>query len=68
MLAFGPPRGNRVTYVRLARWTPKLPAFDGQEALREVCRRFVHAYGPTTRAELARWLYTTPAAAADLLT
>jgi Winged helix DNA-binding domain len=67
VLVSGPPRRNRVTYVRLDQWIGKLPAVDGWEAVREVCRRFVHAYGPTTRAELSRWLYMTPAAAQGLL-
>lgn len=67
VLVFGPNRGNRVTYVRLDQWVGKLASVDGHAALLEVARRFVHAYGPTTRAELARWLYTTPNAAEAVL-
>jgi hypothetical protein len=67
VLAFGPNRGARVTYVRPDQWVGKLPETDGKAALREVCRRFVRAYGPTTHVELARWLYLTPAAARELV-
>jgi Winged helix DNA-binding domain len=67
VLAFGPNRGARVTYVRLDQWVGELPEVDGRAALQEVCRRYVRAYGPTTHVELARWLYTTPAAARQLL-
>jgi hypothetical protein len=67
ILGFGPNRGARVTYVRLDQWIGELPAQDGQAALQEVTRRFVRAYGPTTHVELARWLYTPPAAARALL-
>jgi len=62
VLAFGPPRGNQVTYERLG----PLPRVDGQEALREVFRRFLHAYGPATHAEFARWFLMDPTAARTL--
>lgn len=67
VLAFGPNRGARVTYVRVDQWVGKLPELDGRTALQEVTRRYVRAYGPITHVELARWLYTTPAAARELL-
>src|SRR5436309_7217342 len=66
VLCFGPPRGSRVTYVRLNQWLGPLAAVDGQAALAEVCRRFVDVYGPATPAEFARWFYTTTAAARQL--
>ncbi len=66
VLCFGPPRGNRVTYVRLDQWLEPPKAVDGQEALVTVCRRFLDAYGPATPAEFARWFATTPAAARTL--
>src|SRR5262249_20623313 len=49
-IAFGPNRGNRVTYVRLDRWIGTLETVDGDAALREVCRRYLAAYGPATSA------------------
>jgi winged helix DNA-binding protein len=67
VLAFGPPRGNQVTYVRLDQWIDTLHAVDGRQALRQVAHRYVAAYGPTTPKELARWLSTTPKAAREVL-
>ena len=66
VLCCGPPRGNRVTYVRLDQWLEPMPVVDGKAALVEVCRRFVNVYGPATPAEFARWFYTTIAAARNL--
>lgn len=42
VLCFGPPRGNRVTFVDAA-WLPKVP-----DAARTVLRAFLGAHGPTT--------------------
>jgi hypothetical protein len=67
IIAFGPTRGTRVTYVRLAQWVGKLASVDGQTALREVCRRYLAAYGPATHVEFARWFATRPQAALALL-
>ena len=64
---FGPTRGARVTYVRLDQWLGALPELDGRAALQEVVRRYVRSYGPTTHVELARWLFTTPPKARELL-
>jgi len=55
VLVFGPPRGNRVTYVRTEQWLGPLPKVDGDAALRTVLLRYLHAYGPATDAEFARW-------------
>ncbi|MBV9899029.1 MAG: AlkZ family DNA glycosylase [Chloroflexi bacterium] len=67
LVVAGPPRGNRVTYVRTVDWLGPVQHVDGQIALREVCRRFLDAYGPATPAEFARWFYTRPAAARELM-
>jgi len=66
VLAFGPPRGNQVTYVRLDQWLPELPSVDGERALAEVFRRYLDSYGPATHMEFARWFVTHPAAAKAL--
>lgn len=66
VLCFGPPRGNRVTYVRLDQWLGPLTQSDGRAALAEICRRFLDVYGPATPTEFARWFNTTPAAAREL--
>jgi hypothetical protein len=67
MLVAGPPRGNRVTYARTEDWLGPLESVDGEAALREVCGRFLDAYGPATHVEFARWFYTRPAAARGLM-
>jgi hypothetical protein len=69
LICFGPNEGPKVTFVRpeqwLAAWPPP-PSED--EALREVFKRFVHAYGPSTPAEFARWFTIPPGRAAALAT
>ena len=51
-----------MTYERL----PPLPEVDGEAALQEVVRRYLHAYGPATSAEFARWFLMHPPAARAL--
>jgi hypothetical protein len=67
LIVFGPQRGNRVTWVRTDQWLGQLPEMDGEAAQREVCRRFLAAYGPATHVEFARWFYTSPRAAQELM-
>jgi len=55
-LCFGPNRGRNVTFVRPDRWLRGLPRVDGDEARREVVRRFLSTYGPATADDLGRWL------------
>lgn len=55
VLAFGPNRGRNVTFVRPADWLGGLERQDGDEALREIVRRFLRAYGPATHEDFARW-------------
>ncbi|MEU6145954.1 winged helix DNA-binding domain-containing protein [Streptomyces sp. NPDC047081] len=51
-LCFGPDRGRKVTYTRPPRFTP-MPA---EEAVRELVRRYLRAYGPATPRGFAKWL------------
>jgi len=46
LLCFGPSAGNRVTFVNPREWIGDWKDVDGGEALMEVCRRFLHTYGP----------------------
>lgn len=65
-LCHGPPRGNKVTFVRTDQWIDWQDV-DPQAALAEVCRRFIAAYGPAGHAELAGWLAIKPSAGRQLL-
>ena len=65
-LCHGPPRGNKVTFVRTDQWIDWKDV-DPQAALAEVCRRFSAAYGPTGPAEFAGWFAIKPSAARQLL-
>lgn len=65
-LCHGPPRGNKVTFVRTDQWIDWKDV-DPQAALAEVCRRFSAAYGPAGPAEFAGWFAIKPATARQLL-
>ncbi len=64
-LCHGPPRGNKVTFVRTDQWVG-WKEVDPHEALTEVCRRFVAAYGPVGPKEFASWFGIKPPAARAL--
>lgn len=66
-LISGPPRGQSVTFVRPDRWLGEWKEPDGEEAWREIVRRYLHAYGPATREEFARWWGMQPAPAGWIL-
>ena len=51
-LCFGPNRGRKVTYTRPPRFTPLPP----DEAVSELARRYLRAYGPATPQDFAKWL------------
>jgi hypothetical protein len=51
----GPPQGNKITLVRPDQWVEGWQDVDEQAALREVLRRFLHAYGPTRPKEFREW-------------
>ncbi|MEX2645025.1 MAG: winged helix DNA-binding domain-containing protein [Gaiellaceae bacterium] len=55
VLVFGPSRGRNVTFVHPERWLGRVAPPDGEEAIREICRRFLRAYGPATHDDFARW-------------
>ena len=67
-LCFGPNDGQKVTFTRPDSWlgrelAPPQPA----DALREVTRRHLGAFGPAGRADLARWWSVQPARAGRML-
>ena len=55
-LCFAPSEGQRVRFARPRDWlgTPPEPV-DPEEAVREVVRRYLGAFGPATREHFARW-------------
>ena len=56
VLCFGPDRARRVTYTSPRRWQPGFRPLSGPTAVRELARRYLHAYGPATPQHFARWL------------
>jgi Winged helix DNA-binding domain len=55
-LCQGPPQGSRITLTRPDQWIEGWRAItDEQEALREVCRRFLRTYGPARPADFCAW-------------
>jgi Winged helix DNA-binding domain len=66
-LLSGPPKGQSVTFVRPDRWLKAWKSLDGEEAMREVLRRYLRAYGPADREEFARWWGTQPAPAGRVI-
>lgn len=51
----GPPQGNRVTFVRPDQWIEGWQTVEEGEALLEVCRRYLHTYGPARPIDFREW-------------
>jgi uncharacterized protein YcaQ len=67
-LCFGPNEGQRVRFTRPDSWLGRELALPGpEEALREVTRRHLGAFGPAAREDLARWWGVQPAKAGRML-
>src|SRR5438046_10617395 len=66
-MCFGPSVGPNVPFVRADRWVRKWPRLDPEEAQRELVRRFLRTYGPTTLDGIARWFGMKPATLLPLL-
>jgi hypothetical protein len=65
-LCFGPNRGRNVTFVRPSAWLGDRPALRPEDALAELARRYLHAYGPATHEHFAVWWHMPPTAARKL--
>jgi DNA glycosylase AlkZ-like len=67
LICFGPNEARKVTFVRPEQWLAEWPSPPSEdEALREVFKRFVRAYGPSKPAEFARWFAILPGRATAL--
>jgi hypothetical protein len=55
LLCFGPNRGPSVTFVRPKRWLGSWRDVDPDDAIVEIARRYLRAYGPATRDDFMRW-------------
>jgi uncharacterized protein YcaQ len=67
-LCFGPNDGQKVTFTRPDSWLGRaVDAGEPEEALREVTRRHLGAFGPAAREDLARWWSAQPAKARRML-
>jgi hypothetical protein len=65
-LCQGPPQGSRITLARPDQWLESWhEVTDEDEALREVCRRFVRTYGPARPADFAEWFGSATFRAAE---
>jgi hypothetical protein len=54
-LCFGPPQGQKVTFVHPEDWLGAQPSFEPDAALRDVARRYLAAHGPATHREFRQW-------------
>ena len=67
-LCFGPNDGQRVRFTRPDAWLGRpVETAASEEALREVARRHLGAFGPAAREDLARWWGVQPAAGGRML-
>jgi hypothetical protein len=55
LLCFGPSRGQSVTFVRPQQWLGAWREVDPDQALIEIARRYLRAYGPATKQDFSRW-------------
>jgi hypothetical protein len=60
VLCFGPNRGSQVTFVRADQWIGGWQPAEPEEALREVFRRYLRAYGPATANHFGQWFDLAP--------
>lgn len=56
VLCFGPPKGRRVTYTSPRRWLPGLVPVTAHEAVGWLLGHYLHAFGPATPQQFARWV------------
>jgi hypothetical protein len=62
-LCYGPNTGQKVTFASPQKWLGPWRPLDPEEALKEMARRFLNAYGPAAPEEFGRWLGLPPSKA-----
>jgi uncharacterized protein YcaQ len=55
-LCQGPPQGNKITLTRPDQWVDPWDDVDEEDALREVCRRYLRTYGPARPRDFREWI------------
>jgi hypothetical protein len=55
LVCYGPSRGDAETFVLLDDWVKPAPPRDRDEALAELARRYLQAYGPARPEDFAAW-------------
>ncbi len=66
-LIFGPSQGQNTVFVRPDQWVGKWDEVDSEEALKQLFRRYLRAYGPATHEDFPRWWGTLPGRARRIL-
>lgn len=57
MICFGPREGRTAPFVLVDEWLDEpIAPLDPETARAELVRRYLHCYGPSTRADLGAWL------------
>ena len=54
-LCFGPGQGKTATFMNPRRWIEKWQPIEPKEALQDIARRYLQAYGPATSDDFAFW-------------
>lgn len=54
-LCFGPNQGTAVTFVRPDQWLGSWQHVDPADAIAQVLRRYLRAYGPATARDFGQW-------------
>jgi hypothetical protein len=66
-ICFAPSEGQNVRFTRPDSWIGPQETFDPDEAMLDVVRRYLTAYGPADRDDFGRWWGLQPAPAGKLL-
>ncbi len=54
-LCFGPGQGQQVMFVNPRAWIGSWPSVEPEQAMKEIVRRYLQAFGPATPEDFARW-------------